>query len=102
VDADPWWDVAAFRAYAAHARTEEFAAALTGVLDLMASSAGKTAVMCSESVWWRCHRRLISDVAVLLHQVPVLHLAHSGRLTAHPPAAGARVTDEGLRYDAVG
>ena len=37
----------------------------------------------------------------LLHGVEVLHLAHSGRLTEHPVAAGARVTPPGLRYDVV-
>lgn len=57
--------------------------------------------MCSESLWWRCHRRLISDVTALVHQVPVLHLAHSGRLSEHVPAAGGRITAEGLRYDEV-
>jgi uncharacterized protein (DUF488 family) len=101
-DADPWWTVEAFRAYAAHTRTPEFAEGLGEVLAGCSgpgSGPGETAVMCSESLWWRCHRRLIADVAVLLHAVPVLHLAHSGRLTAHVPAAGARVTPDGLRYD---
>ena len=98
---DPWWEVAAFGAYAAHTRTAEFASAFTEVLTTAATGAGETAVMCSESLWWRCHRRLISDVAVLLREVPVLHLAHSGRLSAHTPAAGARVTPDGLRYDVV-
>ena len=98
-DADPWWQVEAFRAYAAHTRTPEFAAGFGVVLEEVRSGPGRTAVMCSESVWWRCHRRLISDVAVLLHDVPVLHLAHSGALSPHPVAAGARVTPDGLRYD---
>ena len=97
--ADPWWQVEAFAAYAAHTRTDEFRDGLTDLLELCATRPGETAVMCSESVWWRCHRRLVSDVALLLHEVPVHHLAHSGRLTAHPPAVGARVTSEGLRYD---
>lgn len=98
-DTDPWWTVEAFRAYAAYTRTDEFAAALADVLESAGRTTGETAVMCSESVWWRCHRRLISDVAVLLHDVPVWHLAHSGRLSEHPPAAGARVSADGLRYD---
>ena len=97
-DADPWWQVEAFRAYAAHTRTDEFREGLAAVLARCGN--GGTAVMCSEAVWWRCHRRLIADVAVLLHDVPVLHLAHSGRLTPHPTAAGARVAEDGLRYDA--
>ena len=99
--ADPWWTVKAFRAYAAHTRTPEFDEALTELLGGLTAGDGETAVMCSESVWWRCHRRLVSDVTVLLHDVPVLHLAHSGRLSPHQPAAGARVTGDGLRYDVV-
>ena len=55
--------------------------------------------MCSEAVWWRCHRRLIADVAVLLHDVRVLHLMHDGRSPPHRPTAGARVTPDGLVYD---
>jgi uncharacterized protein (DUF488 family) len=55
--------------------------------------------MCSESLWWRCHRRLIADVLVLLHQMPVSHLCHDGGLTVHVPASGARVTAAGLFYD---
>jgi uncharacterized protein (DUF488 family) len=55
--------------------------------------------MCSESLWWRCHRRLIADVVVLLHDRPVLHLGHDGRLTEHRPASGARVTADGIVYD---
>jgi uncharacterized protein (DUF488 family) len=96
-DVDTWWEVDAFRAYAAYTRTSEFRDALTDVLADV--RAGATAVMCSESLWWRCHRRLIADVAVLLHAVPVLHLGHDGRLSDHRPAAGARLTQDGLVYD---
>ena len=88
----------AFRAYAAHTRTPEFVAALD---DLVADveARGTTAVMCSESVWWRCHRRLVADAAILLRGVEVAHLAHDGRTTLHEPSAGARVVDGLLRYD---
>jgi len=100
-EADRWWRVEAFRAYAAHTRTPEFLAALDElVADVEAREA--TAVMCSESVWWRCHRRLVADVAVLLRGVEVAHLAHDGRTTAHEPSAGARVVDGLLRYDVSG
>lgn len=94
---DTWWEVEAFRAYAAHTRTEEFVTALGLLLDDAADV--QTVVLCSETVWWRCHRRLIADVSVLLHGRTVLHLGHDGRLTPHPPAAGARVSPAGLVYD---
>jgi uncharacterized protein (DUF488 family) len=91
---DSWWTVAAFRAYAAHTRTDDFRAALAGVLDQLDVSV--TAVMCSESVWWRCHRRLIADVSVLAHGRPVLHLMAGGRLAEHRVADGARLRPDGL------
>jgi uncharacterized protein (DUF488 family) len=98
-DADRWWRVEAFRAYAAHTRTPEF---LTALDDLAVDVAAHrtTAIMCSESVWWRCHRRLVADAAALLRGIDVAHLAHDGRTTPHEPSAGVRVADGLLRYDA--
>jgi uncharacterized protein (DUF488 family) len=94
--ADAWWSVAQFAAYAAWTRTPAFAAALDRVL---AEAAGPTlAVMCSESVWWRCHRRIVADVAVLARGVPVRHLMPDGRLTPHAPSAGAVLGDDGAVY----
>jgi uncharacterized protein (DUF488 family) len=95
---DPWWQVEAFRAYAAHTRTEEFRAAIADLLVDVSRDTG-VAVMCSESLWWRCHRRLIADVVVLLDHLSVRHLGHDGKLTDHVPAAGARISADGLRYD---
>ncbi|WP_432506335.1 DUF488 domain-containing protein [Kineococcus arenarius] len=93
-EVDTWWTVAAFRAYAAHTRTPEFTEALD---DLLAESARTpVAVMCSEGVWWRCHRRLIADVAVLGRGVDVEHVMPDGRTTPHPVAAGARRGPDGL------
>jgi hypothetical protein len=89
---DPW-QVDAFRA-TLPTRTAEFREALAGVL---AETEGRrVAVMCSESVWWRCHRRVIADVAVLMHGVAVRHLMHDGRLTEHAPSQGARLREDGL------
>ena len=90
---DGWWTVAQFAAYAAHTRTPAFAAALDEVLDEAASA--PVAVMCSESVWWRCHRRIVADVAVLARGVPVTHLAPDGRLAPHVPSAGAVLAEDG-------
>lgn len=86
-----------FRGYADHMATPAFAAALDRVL--RDAEHGITAVMCAESVWWRCHRRLIADAVVLLHRRPVANLFHDGRVVAHVPAPEARVVDGRLRYD---
>ena len=90
--ADTWWTVEAFRAYAAWTRTPEFADALAGVLSQAAVEV--VAVLCSETLWWRCHRRLVADVAVLVHGVPVRHVLPPATVRAHPVAAGARLTPE--------
>ena len=92
--ADGWWTVAQFAAYAAHTRTPEFATALDEVLAEAATAT--VAVMCSEFVWWRCHRRLIADVAVLGRGVPVRHLMPDGRLAEHRPSEGAVLGEDGL------
>src|SRR4051794_28918520 len=93
---DGWWTVAQFAAYAAHTRTPEFGAALDEVL--VEAAGGVTAVMCSESVWWRCHRRLIADVAVLARGVPVTHLMPDGRLTPHRASEGAVLSAGVVRW----
>ena len=95
---DDWWTVSQFAAYAAHTHSPEFTAALDEVL---ADAADRTvAVMCSESVWWRCHRRLIADVVVLGRDLPVHHLMPDGRLTPHRPSAGAVVVGSEVRWPA--
>ncbi|MCZ7526472.1 MAG: DUF488 domain-containing protein [Acidimicrobiia bacterium] len=87
----------AFRAYADHMARAEFAAALD---ELLAEAAEEpTAVMCAEALWWRCHRRLLADAAVLLRGARVLHLFHGGRLAVHEPMVEARVEDGHLVYD---
>jgi uncharacterized protein (DUF488 family) len=92
--ADGWWTVAQFAAYAAHTRTAGFGAALDEVL--VAAAEGAVAVMCSESVWWRCHRRLVADVVVLARGLPVTHLLPDGRTAPHRVSAGAVLGEDGL------
>jgi len=86
-----------FRAYADHMATDEFTGAVTELL--AEASEAAVAVMCSESVWWRCHRRLLADHLVLLDDTPVEHLFHDGRLQPHPPTPEARVDGDRLVYD---
>lgn len=91
---DSWWTVEAFRAYAAYTRSPEFNVALDGLLDDLDRCA--VAVMCSESVWWRCHRRLVADVTVLARGRDVAHLMPNGKQVSHRPAEGARLRGDGL------
>lgn len=96
---DTAWREAAFRGYAGHMRGADFLAAIDEILGQAAGQA--TAVMCSESVWWRCHRRLVADFVSVARQVPVRHLMHDGRLVPHQPTAGLRLCADGLLvYDA--
>ncbi len=91
---DVFWENASFRGYAGHTREPGFLAAMDELLAQAADD--RTAVMCAEAVWWRCHRRLIADFAVLARHATVQHLAHDGRLTDHSPTPGARLREDGL------
>ena len=87
-----------FRAYADYMETGAFSRGLA--ILLARAAAARVAILCSETLWWRCHRRLIADAAVMLHSVEVQHLMHDGKLRPHIPTAGVRVTADGtLRYD---
>jgi uncharacterized protein (DUF488 family) len=90
----------AFRGYADYMQTPEF---IQGLHDLVSKAEEKpVAIMCSESLWWRCHRRLIADAATLLRGVHVRHLMHSGAQQSHVPTEGVRVLPNGLlQYDQV-
>jgi uncharacterized protein (DUF488 family) len=90
-------DNPAFRAYADHMATPEFAAGKDALLETARES--RVAVMCAESLWWRCHRRLLADALVMLSDTEVLHLFHDGRLAAHRPTEAARVEAGALVYD---
>lgn len=86
-----------FRGYADYMQTPTFAAALDHLV--ARSSDANSAIMCSESLWWRCHRRLIADALVLLRGVDVTHLMHDGRVQAHKPTPGVRRDGDQLVYD---
>jgi len=86
-----------FRGYADYMETERFLSALATLVDSLPGR--KTAIMCSETLWWRCHRRLISDAAVLLHGVDVRHLMPTGRTQPHALTQGVRRAGDALRYD---
>jgi uncharacterized protein (DUF488 family) len=90
----------AFRGYADHMASAEFRAGLDGLLAEVPRR--RTAVMCSESMWWRCHRRLLSDAAVLVGDATVRHVMHDGRCVPHPVTEGARREGDHVVYDVGG
>ncbi|MEP6897970.1 MAG: DUF488 domain-containing protein [Rhodanobacter sp.] len=89
------WRNASFQAYADHLDSTEFA---EGLDELMALAAvGRTALMCAEAVWWRCHRSLISDV-LKLHGIEVIHIIDARHSTTHPYTSASRIVDGRLNY----
>lgn len=90
-----WWDNASFRAYADHALTDEFADALGSLLQLATDH--RCAVMCSEAVWWRCHRRIIAD-HLLARGVEVRHLIPPGTVSPAEMTPAARRLPDGRPY----
>lgn len=89
------WRHPSFRAYADYMETAEF---VTGVDELLEDDLERV-VMCSESVWWRCHRRLVADYVLLVRGHPVEHLMHDGRRMPHRPTEGVRRDGDRLIYD---
>jgi uncharacterized protein (DUF488 family) len=85
-----------FRGYADHMASADFR---RGVDALLAFADGRdVAVMCAESVWWRCHRRLLADHLVLVDGIGVDHVFHDGRITEHPPTPEAQPAGDHLVY----
>jgi uncharacterized protein (DUF488 family) len=107
---DVAWREDMFRGYAEHMRSADFGAAIDAVLAEAvltetvladgAPGAGLVTVMCSESLWWRCHRQLLADFVSAARGVEVRHLMHDGRVEAHRLSPGLRLRDDGhLVYD---
>lgn len=84
-----------FRAFADWMGTGEFKEAFEELLDHTSG----LAIMCAESLWWRCHRRLIADAGVLLGNLDVVHLGHDGRRQQHLLTEVVRVQAGTLVYD---
>jgi uncharacterized protein (DUF488 family) len=96
---DVVWREEMFRGYAEYMRSEEFLEAADAVLAaarLTDAETRRVAVMCSESLWWRCHRRLLADFASAARGMEVRHLMHDGRLQDHVASPGLRRRDDGL------
>ena len=86
------WRNQSFHNYADYALSDAFGDALGRVLRLGMDR--RVALMCSEAVWWRCHRRIITDYLVL-NGHPVDHLMGPGQIEHAMPTPGARTTNDG-------
>jgi uncharacterized protein (DUF488 family) len=83
------WRVQSFHNYADYALGDEFASAFDQLVRLGGKQ--RLALMCSEAVWWRCHRRIITDY-LLLNGHAVDHLMARGRIDRAVPTPGAQRT----------
>jgi uncharacterized protein (DUF488 family) len=91
------WRNASFRGYADYMETPEFEEGIQDLLELAARK--RTAIMCAEAVWWRCHRSMISDY-LKAAGVTVEHIIGDGKNTIHPFTSAARIEDGRLVYGA--
>lgn len=86
------WRVRSFHNYADYALGDEFTDAFGELLRL--GHDRRVALMCSEAVWWRCHRRIITDY-LLLNDHAVDHLMAPGKIDPASPTPGAQKTSSG-------
>jgi uncharacterized protein (DUF488 family) len=103
------WRNQSFRGYADYMETEEFHKGIERLIGLatgrvrptggLAEEIAPTAIMCAESVWWRCHRALISDF-LKARGVEVIHIVDEKKTDPHPFTSAARVVNGELNYHA--
>jgi uncharacterized protein (DUF488 family) len=91
------WRNASFRGYADYMSSPEFAQGLGQLIQL--ASQARTAIMCAEAVWWRCHRSMIAD-ALSVRGIEVVHILDTKHSVVHPMTAPARVVGGALTYAA--
>lgn len=91
------WRLPSFRGYADYMETDAFREAAQKLQEV--ASRKRTAYMCSEAVWWSCHRSLISDY-LKIRSWRVMHIMGAGRAMEHPYTEPARVVDRKLIYGA--
>jgi DNA-3-methyladenine glycosylase II len=90
------WRNASFRGYADYMETPAFRDGVNRLLEI--ARAGRTAVMCAEAVWWRCHRSMIADYLKAIG-VRVVHILSPNKVQEHPYTPAARLADGQLTYE---
>ena len=89
------WQHPAFRAYADYMETGSFKEGISLLEDIATKK--RTAYMCSEAVWWRCHRSMISDY-LKVNGWKVMHIMAIAKAEEHPYTAPAKIVDGMLDY----
>lgn len=89
------WRNESFRGYADFMETEEFRHGIARLIELAES--GRTAIMCAEALWWRCHRGLIADY-LKAGGLEVCHITGPGKSDPHPYTQAARIVEGKLSY----
>ena len=92
------WRNESFRGYADYLETKGFRDGIVRLLEIARVS--RTVVMCSEAVWWRCHRSLISDY-LKAKGIEVNHIMRTGKSEPHPFTSAARIVNGELSYRGV-
>lgn len=87
-----WWRNRSFHNYADHALSQEFRQDFDQLVEWGTKS--RCVLMCSEAVWWRCHRRIIAD-NLLAHDFAVDHVLGKNQVAAAELSAGAVVGKDG-------
>lgn len=90
------WRHAAFRGYADYMETSAFKDGIKELIEKALKQ--RTAYMCSEAVWWRCHRSMISDY-LKVQGWKVMHIMGVGKAEEHPYTAPARIVNGELNYE---
>jgi uncharacterized protein (DUF488 family) len=91
------WRNASFRGYADYMSSTEFAQGLAELLQ--GSNRARTTIMCSEALWWRCHRSMIAD-ALCVRGIKVVHILDAKHSVVHPMTSPARIVGGVLSYAA--
>jgi uncharacterized protein (DUF488 family) len=89
------WRVKGFRGYADYMETDEFKAAIAKLEKLAVQE--RCAMMCTEAVWWSCHRSLVSDY-LKVNGWEVLHIMNKEKLQEHPYTKSATIANGILKY----
>jgi uncharacterized protein (DUF488 family) len=90
-----FWENQSFHNYADYALSDDFAQALGELLQLSLSRT--CAIMCAEAVWWRCHRRIITDY-LLARGRTVFHLLGNDRVEPAHATPAARIEGSRITY----